>query len=338
MIVVHLHLEYTSVVPAVNRLECPPSWLLEGLGLEQDWERARQNTVLPRVPKLKPEGEHNSGKLLLEACNPTSRRILRIWDENIMDIMIPKLSGEDLKVPAHTHIEVGWRIFWPSGNGILFCADFPTKTPRLTLEFRSGLTLPCWRRASFFCFVLPAFFSPTTPMSSHGRCLLSPPDRHAAFLLWISSRLLWPRATPSWMHTLAFMAAEVRYRHRLLLWCVPRVLPRKLEGGWQIIFHPWWIAGLSCFNKHFWSSFVLDWVLVLNASCVLIFHVILATALMKSTVDPWTTCELCGSTYMWIFQRKYYPSLGGWIHRCRGIGYGRADDKLGTPLLPKGQL
>ena len=72
-------------------------------------------------------------------------------------------------------------------------------------------------------------FSPTTPMSSHGRVL----SLLVAMLLSCCGLAVVCCVTgyTHGMHTLAFMAAEVRYGHRPLLWLCSRVFPRKLEGG-----------------------------------------------------------------------------------------------------------
>lgn len=134
--------------------------------------------------------------------------------------------------------------FWPSGNGILCCADLPTKTPRLTLRFSVRVN-PAMLKNELLSPVLSfqLSFSPTTPMSSHGRVL----SLLIAMLLSCCGLAVVCCVTgyTHGMHTLAFMAAEVRYRYRRLFWLCSCVFSKKLEGGWQMIFHPWWIAGLS---------------------------------------------------------------------------------------------
>lgn len=118
-------------------------------------------------------------------------------------------------------------IFWlvggfgPSGNGVLFCGSHwatqlstepQAKPPRLTWSF----SLPRGRMSFLLLFcAFQLSFSPTTPMSSHGRVL----SLLMAMLLSCCGLAVICCVTGyiHGMHTLAFMAVEVRCRQAFAL-------------------------------------------------------------------------------------------------------------------------
>lgn len=111
--------------------------------------------------------------------------------------------------------------FW-----ILRCADLPTKTPGLTLSFSVRVNAAMLKNellSPVLSFQLS--FSPTTPMSSHGRVL----SLLVAMLLSCCGLAVVCCVTgyTHGMHTLAFMAAEVRYDAGVCSGCVPVCFQRS---------------------------------------------------------------------------------------------------------------
>lgn len=121
-------------------------------------------------------------------------------------------------------------------------------------------------------FPLCAFqlsFSPTTPMSSHGRVL----SLLVAMLLSCCglAAVCCITGYTHGMHTLAFMAAEVRCWTQDFLRLCFCLFSRKLDG-WQVIFTQEMTDGYLVFrfNKHF-SSFLCAgywyWMLLCGILC-----------------------------------------------------------------------
>lgn len=138
--------------------------------------------------------------------------------------------------------------------------DSWAKTARLTLSFSVILNTAVSSLLLSRTFQLS--FSPTTPMSSHGRVL----SLLIAMLLSCCGLAVVCCVTgyTHGMHTLAFMAAEVRCGHRCLLWSYSSVFSRKPEGPCQFLFTQ--IDGYLVFhvNKHILNSSRLCWMLILK--------------------------------------------------------------------------